>query len=574
LYWWNPQGINLQTRQATGEYEEVKNQKYDAPKKCIEVVIEENGVPPTSPTLAQMTGTVFGVALAPASTPGSTTTTLQVSNANPLVGEKVKYTASVTPGEAFGAVEFLDGGKPIEGCLAQTLTPGATSATATCEPSYKAAGSHSITATFTGDERFGGSTSSPAETVTVKAAPVAPTVTSIEPDVGPTGGKQEVTIKGTGFVAGAKVDFTEAGITSAVEEDIPGDIPSKEASDVVVVSSTEITAETPAAEAGSYDVLVSDSNGASTTGPAYTYLPLTHSASGTSNGSEASASIGLLSAKATGPAGTTTGAVTVGQYASDPVGSQPLRSAGEYIDVSLASGNNFNKLEFTDCELGEGSKVEWYNPATKLYEPVSDETSVFKNADKQECITVTITSATTPDLKEMIGTVFGVALPPASTSEPPTGGGGSSTPPASSTTPATTTTPAITAATGSVSLASSSIPVQGSGAAAVKLTCTGTATCSGELTLTAKSTAKKGNKKSKKVKTGTIATASFSIPAGTTATVKLSLSGAGKALLKAAHGHLSATLTIVKSSPSPAQTSTDSIHLSQQKAGKAKKGKK
>jgi hypothetical protein len=116
--------------------------------------------------------------------------------------------------------------------------------------------------------------------------------------------------------------------------------------------------------------------------------------------------------------------------------------------------------------------------------------------------------------------------------------------------------------TGAVSLASSAITVQSSGAAEVKLTCTGTATCSGELTLTAKSTTKKGKKK--KTKTETIGTVSFSIPDGTTATIKPTLNGAGKALLKGAHGQLSASLTIVKSSPAPAATQTDSVHLALQ----------
>jgi hypothetical protein len=124
------------------------------------------------------------------------------------------------------------------------------------------------------------------------------------------------------------------------------------------------------------------------------------------------------------------------------------------------------------------------------------------------------------------------------------------------------------AGTGSVSLDGSTITVQSSGAAGIKLTCTGTGTCRGKLTLTAKGTAKKG----KKGKTETIGTASFSIPAGTTVTIKLKLNAAGKTLLSADHGRLGATLSILKSSPAPSQTHTDSVHLVQQKAhGKAKK---
>ena len=151
-----------------------------------------------------------------------------------------------------------------------------------------------------------------------------------------------------------------------------------------------------------------------------------------------------------------------------------------------------------------------------------------------------------------------------------TSGGVSTTPPSTGTTPANTPP----AATGSVSLDGSTITVQGSGATAIKLTCSGTGTCGGKLTLTVKSAAKKGKKKSKKVKTETIGTASFSIAAGKTATVKFTLNATGRALLSAAHGHLAVTLTILKSAPAPAATQTESVHLSQQKATKAKNGKK
>ncbi len=128
------------------------------------------------------------------------------------------------------------------------------------------------------------------------------------------------------------------------------------------------------------------------------------------------------------------------------------------------------------------------------------------------------------------------------------------------------------AASGSVSLAGSTITVQGTGAAAIKLACTGTGTCSGKLTLTAKRTTKKGKKKH--TKTQTIGTATFSISAGKTATIKIALNAIGRALLSAAHGHLNATLTILKSSPPPAATQTASVHLALQKATKTKKGKK
>ena len=126
---------------------------------------------------------------------------------------------------------------------------------------------------------------------------------------------------------------------------------------------------------------------------------------------------------------------------------------------------------------------------------------------------------------------------------------------------------AAAVATGSVYLASTHITTTSSGEAAVKLACTGTGTCAGKVTLTGKSTPKKG----KKAKTQTIGTATFSIPVGKTATVEIKLDAAGRALLSSDHGRLGASLTILKTSPAPSQTHTESVQLVQQKAhGKAK----
>jgi Bacterial Ig-like domain (group 3)/IPT/TIG domain/FG-GAP-like repeat len=123
---------------------------------------------------------------------------------------------------------------------------------------------------------------------------------------------------------------------------------------------------------------------------------------------------------------------------------------------------------------------------------------------------------------------------------------------------------------GGVSLARSTITVKGKGEAAIKLSCAGSSTCGGTLTLAAKSTPKKGKKKHSK--TETIGTANFSIPAVGTSTVMLRLSPIGRALLRAAHGHLSARLTILEMSPNSSKTKTEAVHLVQQKEPKAKKG--
>jgi hypothetical protein len=138
-------------------------------------------------------------------------------------------------------------------------------------------------------------------------------------------------------------------------------------------------------------------------------------------------------------------------------------------------------------------------------------------------------------------------------------------------TPSTVTTTTATGTpsplTGNVTVSSANLTVKANGQTGIKLTCTGTAACSGTLTLTAKA---KGKGK-KKAKTEDIGTASFSISAGMTATIKLTLNATGKALLKAAHGRLSATLEIVKSSSSPVATQHETVQL-EQKTGKKSKG--
>jgi len=79
---------------------------------------------------------------------------------------------------------------------------------------------------------------------------IPPTVESITPSSGTTAGGAPVTIRGTGFLAGATVEIgTE-----------------QEASNVVVVSETEITATTPAGFAGSDEVVVTDAYGTSSEG--------------------------------------------------------------------------------------------------------------------------------------------------------------------------------------------------------------------------------------------------------------------------------------------------------------------
>ena len=92
-----------------------------------------------------------------------------------------------------------------------------------------------------------------------------PTVSSVSPNSGSTAGGTAVTITGTNFAAGATVTFGVAAATN-----------------VVVVSSTSITATTPAGSAGAVTVTVTNlgpQSGSLANGFTYTTSPTVSSVS-------------------------------------------------------------------------------------------------------------------------------------------------------------------------------------------------------------------------------------------------------------------------------------------------------
>jgi hypothetical protein len=86
-----------------------------------------------------------------------------------------------------------------------------------------------------------------------------PTVSSITPTAGPTAGGTTVTVTGTNFIAGASVTF--GGVS---------------ATNVTVTNATTLTCQSPAGSTGAVDVVVTTTNGSSTTSTAdrFTYVVL------------------------------------------------------------------------------------------------------------------------------------------------------------------------------------------------------------------------------------------------------------------------------------------------------------
>jgi hypothetical protein len=110
--------------------------------------------------------------------------------------------------------------------------------------------------------------------------------------------------------------------------------------------------------------------------------------------------------------------------------------------------------------------------------------------------------------------------------------------------PATTTT--TPPASGSVPLDGSTIAVQSSGEAQVKLACSDVENCTGKLTLTVSAPPGKGKARGTPGPRASLSPTYRSRPAGRRRSRSPS-TRPGRALLNAAHGHLGALLTILKS---------------------------
>jgi YDG domain/Bacterial Ig-like domain (group 3)/MBG domain (YGX type)/Kelch motif len=189
-----------------------------------------------------------------------TTTTLSSSNATVDVGDAVTFTATVSPASGSGTVAFKDGGEDITNCAAASIAAGQ----ATCTTSSLTSGSHSITATYSGDSAFAGSTSS-AMTETVNA--VAATAVAVAPATGTYGGTTVLSATLTrtsngSAVSGKSVSFTLDGTSvGSATTDASG------VAELSDVSLTGIDAQTyPAGVAASFggDANFGSSNGSAT----------------------------------------------------------------------------------------------------------------------------------------------------------------------------------------------------------------------------------------------------------------------------------------------------------------------
>ncbi|MGA9797564.1 MAG: IPT/TIG domain-containing protein [Terriglobales bacterium] len=204
-----------------------------------------------------------------------------------------------------------------------TVTFGANAATnvtvlnsATITASTPAGGVGAVTVTVTNSTGRSGSLSS---AFTYTSANPAPTVSSISPNTGPIAGETGVTITGTGFLSGATVTLGGNSATG-----------------VTVVSSTSITATSPAHAAGAVNVVVTNTdaqsgtltNGYSYTNPAPTVTSITPNSGTTAGGTSVTIrGTGFLSGATVSLGGTAATSVTV-VSATSITAKTPAHAAG------------------------------------------------------------------------------------------------------------------------------------------------------------------------------------------------------------------------------------------------------
>ena len=198
-------------------------------------------------------------ATTPAGSAGAVTVTVTVSGQSGSLASAYTYVVTPTVSSVSPNTGTTAGGTPVtingsNFAAGATVTFGATAATnvvvvsatqITANTPAHAAGAVSVTVTVSGQS---GSLTNGFTYV------AQPTVSSVSPNTGTTAGGTAVTITGTNFAAGATVTFGSVAATN-----------------VVVVSGTQITATTPAGSAGAVTVTVTVSGQSGSLASGYTY---------------------------------------------------------------------------------------------------------------------------------------------------------------------------------------------------------------------------------------------------------------------------------------------------------------
>ena len=290
-----------------------------------------------------------------------------------------------------------------------------------------AAGAYTVYASYSGSTNYFGSTG--LASLTVGNANPIPAITGVTPDSAvkkPTEtGQFTLLIDGNGFIsttngdpANSTVDWydrttgqhTNLAITSTTASQIQAVIPYTLIRDGKTV---EVTVINPGPGGGASNVqpfFVTDTTATVTSADTVIPDPVTGNASTTS----VTPTGAILSAEASSGGAGGSGTLTVAQYSADPIGtnSSPNTSAfstaegSGYFDVYVSPGSSFTSLTLDYCNTG-GTTLYWWNGS--VWGLVSNQTYNPTTG----CITVTVTTSSSPSIDQLTGTVFGVASGPA-----------------------------------------------------------------------------------------------------------------------------------------------------------------
>ncbi|MDE3090345.1 MAG: Ig-like domain repeat protein [Chloroflexota bacterium] len=328
------------------------------------------------------------------------TTVALASSKNPSVlGESVTFTATLTQNASASAPRQPRNVTPtgtmtftIDSAVNITQTMNA-SGVVSYTTSLLATGVHTITATYSGDANLAGS-ASPALTQNVNNP--LPTLASISPMSATAGGVTfTLTVTGTNFVNGAVVKWngSDRATTFVSSTNLTATV---QAAQIITSGTAYVTVFNPTPGGG-----VSNPQGFWTTNSGAT-VTTSNTGSSTSPTGTATASTGGVNgvtASATG-----SGTVSVAHYNSNPGGTPTFNSAGAYVDVNLASGSSFASLTIVNCNLNGGNVVYWWNGSAWV--AASDQSY----NSTTHCVTITVTSSTTPSLSDLTGSYFGAGV--------------------------------------------------------------------------------------------------------------------------------------------------------------------
>jgi hypothetical protein len=318
------------------------------------------------------------------------TTTSVTSAPNPSdLGQMVTFTATVTSaaGTPNLGVWFEDNGVGM-GNAVDLVNGVAVYSTADLD-----LGTHVITADYLGSPYYLPSSGTlPGGQVVATPSNPIPVITSLEPNGVAVGSAEfTLTVNGTGFIPESKVNMTG--------DELP----------TTYISATQLTATVWAGKVntlGAFPVyVINPPPGGGTSADAFLFTSETGAqvsdfdlATSIDPAGMAVASTSVLTATASG-----TGSVLVAIFESNPGGGLTFSSSGSFMDVSFDPGNAFTSVTIEYCDLGGGTEVYWWDGSAwalvsnQSYDPLTG------------CVTMVLTSSTSPNLADMTGTPFAAA---------------------------------------------------------------------------------------------------------------------------------------------------------------------